>query len=103
LENAIETADSMKSRGYGLPGRTAFSIYRFDRRDKTILLWLLALGGYILAGWFTGNLAWQYAPVLQGALGVLPMTFQLAYLALCLTPIILSRKEDQVWNAMQSE
>ena len=28
LENAIETADSMKSRGYGLPGRTAFSIYR---------------------------------------------------------------------------
>ena len=23
LENAIETADSMKSRGYGLPGRTA--------------------------------------------------------------------------------
>ena len=33
LENAIETADSMKSRGYGLPGRTAFSIYRFDDRD----------------------------------------------------------------------
>ena len=26
LENAIETADSMKSRGYGLRGRTAFSI-----------------------------------------------------------------------------
>ena len=34
LENAIETADSMRSRGYGLPGRTAFSIYRFDDRDK---------------------------------------------------------------------
>ena len=40
LENAIETADSMKSRGYGLPGRTAFSIYRFDDRDKTALIWL---------------------------------------------------------------
>lgn len=25
LENAMDTADSMKSRGYGLPGRTAFS------------------------------------------------------------------------------
>ena len=37
LENAIETADSMKSRGYGLPGRTAFSIYRFDSRDKAAL------------------------------------------------------------------
>jgi energy-coupling factor transport system permease protein len=30
LENAVETADSMKSRGYGLPGRTAGSLYRFD-------------------------------------------------------------------------
>lgn len=45
LENAIETADSMKSRGYGLKGRTAFSIYRFNRRDKilggmlAVLLW----------------------------------------------------------------
>ena len=25
----------MKSRGYGLRGRTAFSIYRFNRRDKS--------------------------------------------------------------------
>ena len=33
LENAIETADSMRSRGYGMAGRTAFSIYRLQRRD----------------------------------------------------------------------
>ena len=33
LENAIETSDSMRSRGYGLHGRTAFSIYRFTKRD----------------------------------------------------------------------
>ena len=43
LENAIETADSMRSRGYGLPGRTAFSIYRFDDRDKAALAWLKQL------------------------------------------------------------
>ena len=42
LENAIETADSMKSRGYGLPGRTAFSIYSFDGRDGKALAWLIA-------------------------------------------------------------
>ena len=40
LENAIETADSMKSRGYGLKGRTAFSIYRFDDRDKMAFAFL---------------------------------------------------------------
>lgn len=33
LENSVETADSMKSRGYGLRGRNHFSIYRFDTRD----------------------------------------------------------------------
>ncbi|MBP3319345.1 MAG: energy-coupling factor transporter transmembrane protein EcfT [Ruminiclostridium sp.] len=103
LENAIETADSMKGRGYGLPGRTAFSIYRFDKRDKALLVWLLTLGGYILAGWLTGGLAWQYIPMVQGALGVFPMTSQLAYLALCLTPILLNRKEDRTWKQLQNK
>ena len=37
LESAIETADSMKSRGYGEKGRTAFSIYRMDDRDRSLL------------------------------------------------------------------
>ncbi|MEE1328892.1 MAG: energy-coupling factor transporter transmembrane component T, partial [Oscillospiraceae bacterium] len=50
LENAIETADSMKSRGYGLKGRTAFSIYRFDDRDKMALLYLGFCGFYLLSG-----------------------------------------------------
>ena len=103
LENAIETADSMKSRGYGLPGRTAFSIYRFDKRDKALLVWLLTLGGYILVGWLTGAMAWQYAPILQGSMGLFPMTFQLAYLALCLTPILLKRKEDRAWKQLQTK
>ena len=34
LENAIETADSMKSRGYGLPGRSAFSNYTFTEEIR---------------------------------------------------------------------
>jgi energy-coupling factor transport system permease protein len=28
----------MKSRGYALKGRTAFSIYRFDHRDRTVVI-----------------------------------------------------------------
>lgn len=34
LENSVETADSMKSRGYGLRGRNNFSIYRFFMERK---------------------------------------------------------------------
>lgn len=104
LENAIETADSMKSRGYGLPGRTAFSIYRFDDRDRAVLAWLGFCGFYILCGWAAGGLAWRYYPSLRGAV-VTPLTvsFQLTYLALCLTPVILNRGEDRKWTRLQSE
>ena len=66
LENALETADSMKSRGYGLPGRTAFSIYRFDSRDKLALLWLGFCGAYLLSGYATGGLRWRYFPTIEG-------------------------------------
>ena len=54
LENAIETADSMRARGYGLPGRTAFSIYRLDSRDRAALAWLGFCGLYLLAAWRGG-------------------------------------------------
>lgn len=104
LENAIETADSMKSRGYGLPGRTAFSIYRFDDRDKAALIWLCFCGFYIFAGWMAGGLSWQYYPTVKGALaGVFPISFQLVYLALCLTPVIINLMEDRKWKHLQSE
>ena len=54
LENAIETADSMKSRGYGLRGRTAFSIYRMEARDRYALAWLGFCGLYLLCGCHEG-------------------------------------------------
>ncbi len=104
LENAIETADSMKSRGYGLPGRTAFSIYRFDSRDKAALAWLGFCGFYIVCGWAAGGLYWRYYPTVKGA-AVMPLTvsFQLVYLALCLTPVILHGMENRKWKRLKSE
>jgi energy-coupling factor transport system permease protein len=99
LESAIETADSMKSRGYGLPGRTAFSIYRFDHRNKLVLFWLALCGGALVAGWLGGGFAWQYFPALQVS-SSLPMAaaLRLLYLCLCLTPLILNGKEDLAWK-----
>ena len=104
LENAIETADSMKSRGYGLPGRTAFSIYLFDDRDKTALIWLCFCGFYIFSGWMVGGMDWRYYPTIKGTLtGAFPISFQLVYLALCLTPVILNRLEDRKWKHLKYE
>lgn len=103
LENAMETADSMKSRGYGLPGRTAFSIYRFDNRDKEALLWLVFCGVYIISGWIAGGTYFRYYPTMKGvALTAFPLSFMLLYLALCLTPVILDIREDKKWSRLRN-
>lgn len=104
LENAIETADSMKSRGYGLPGRTAFAIYRLDDRDRGMLVWLGLCGLYLGSGWLLGGLGWRYYPNLKGA-PVTPRTvsFWVVYLALCLTPVMLQWKEGRTWRSLQSK
>lgn len=104
LENAIETADFMRSRGYGLPGRTAFSIYRFDDRDKAALAWLIFCGAYLISGWMAGGTYFRYYPTAKTAAWT-PMTvsFMLVYLALVLTPVILDRKEDRQWKSLRSE
>ena len=102
LENAIETADSMKSRGYGLPGRTAFSIYRFDSRDRAALGWLLYCGFFLCCGAATGGFAWRYYPTMKGApWTALTVCLQAVYLALCLTPVIVDLWEDWKWRKLR--
>ena len=99
LENAAQTADSMKSRGYGLSGRTAFSVYCLDGRDKALLVWLLLCGFYIVCGWAAGGIEFHYYPMITGAqLGAFQLSFMLAYLLLCLTPHILDAVEDIKWK-----
>lgn len=103
LENAIESADSMKSRGYGLPGRSAFSIYRFDERDKYMLIWLFFCGFYIISGWIAGAVYFRYFPNIKGVeMGPFPVSFLICYLALLITPIIVNIREDRVWKRIQS-
>lgn len=103
LENAIDTADSMKARGYGLPGRTAFSLYRFDRRDKGALLFLILCGGGVLAGALAGKLRFVYMPVLFGAaFDLWQAGIFLLYLTLCGMPVILNGKEALQWKARQN-
>lgn len=103
LENAIETADSMKSRGYGLLGRTAFSIYRFDKRDKRVLAFIASFGMAIILCAVFGGAKYRYFPTVRYNLDS-PLTWisTICYLALCLTPIIINGMEDRKWKATKS-
>ena len=104
LENAIETADSMKSRGYGLKGRTAFSIYRFDDRDKLALLYMGFCGLYLLAGSMVSAFGFRYFPSIRYiGFNAVTLSFQFVYLSLCLMPVVLNGAEERKWKAIHSK
>ena len=103
LENAIDTADSMKSRGYGLPGRSAFSIYRFEKRDRAALLFLLLCGGLVIAGGLAGQLEFHFYPAVGGAgCGPWQAGLFITYFALCALPLWAGGKEALQWKRASS-
>ena len=104
LENAIETADSMKSRGYGLKGRTAFSIYRFDERDKMALLYLGFCGFYLLSGIIVSAFGFRFFPSIRYVgLNAVTLSFQFVYFILCIMPVVLNWAGERKWKAIHSK
>lgn len=88
LENGIETADSMRARGYGLSGRTSFSIYRFDSRDKAAFAVLLLLIAVVLTGSLLGENTVIYFPVIFAKpITSISIAVYVAYALLCLFPL----------------
>ncbi|MBR5527703.1 MAG: energy-coupling factor transporter transmembrane protein EcfT [Clostridia bacterium] len=100
LENAIETADSMKSRGYGIPGRTAFSIFKFDKRDLKALVCILLLAMYTLWGSLTGKMHFSFFPSIKTAgFSAVEASIFAAYFLLCMCPVIIELREAGRWEA----
>ena len=103
LENSIDTADSMKARGYGLPGRTAFSIFRFERRDAWAILYIAACAAIVLIGAGTGAYHFRYFPTIRGRWsGPATIVVFCAQFALGLLPILLNVKEARTWKRIES-
>ena len=101
LENSIETSDSMKSRGFGRKGRTAYSVFRFEERDKYALIWIMTWGVFVLCGGIAGGFSYWYYPSLSGIdLNVMPVCFQVGFMLLCITPLIINAKEKTAWKNM---
>lgn len=102
LENAIITADSMKSRGYGLKGRSSFSLYRFDSRDKSLLGIILLLIAIVIWGTIQQVSGIKYFPsIIITAQTPLAIFVYLAYFALCILPCIIDILEEQKWKHMK--
>ena len=100
LEEAVDTADSMRSRGYGLQGRTLFSIYRFRRRDGGLLAVMAACGAYTAWGSRSPALAWSFYPRTgEAAPGPYAVSVCGAYALLCALPLLVDLAEELRWAA----
>ncbi len=103
LENGIETADSMRSRGYGLPGRTSFSIFRFSTRDKLVLGLLLLVTIFLFVAIAAKKIFIVYYPLISlNENTVLAVAVYVTYTLLCFFPLIFDVVEDLRWRALKS-
>ena len=104
LENAVETADSMKSRGYGIPGRTSFSIYTFDKRDRISLICIFLAGSYTIAGSIMGQMYFNYFPSIKMAeISPFGISVFISYMLLCMYPVMIELWEVRRWKALRSK
>lgn len=104
LESGIVTADSMRSRGYGSGKRTTFSIYRFEWRDKVLLVTMVILMTVVLFCSFMGGTATSYIPVVQVAKWSDPYCTigVIAYFAFLSIPTVINLVEVMVWRILRS-
>lgn len=104
MENSIETSDSMRARGYGLRGRSSFSLFRFDRRDGLMLGFVLLLTALVAVGCFQGQNNIYYYP----AIVIHPPTLwsavsSIAYGLLLFLPLAIDLGENYSWKSFVSK
>lgn len=99
LENAIDTADSMKSRGYGLKGRTSYSIFKFKRQDALLLVLIILLSSLCIYGEFAGYISFGYYPYISEInLSKFSIVLYFCYFLLAILPVIIQLKEEVQWR-----
>ncbi|HLR72048.1 MAG TPA: energy-coupling factor transporter transmembrane component T [Pseudogracilibacillus sp.] len=104
MENAISQADAMKARGYGLKGRTNFSLFRWYSRDTITLAIMFCM--FILVLYFNsrGALSFNYYPTLT-VIDVSRINFFHFFVVFILftLPSFIELKENLQWKYLKSK
>ena len=80
----------MKSRGYSLRGRTAFSIYRLDNRDRgLVIVFFWCLTGVMMAVLFHQTGIYFDPEIIMNRITALSYVFYGVYAVFLLLPMVL--------------
>ncbi len=103
-ESMAQSSDSMRSRGYALKGRTAFSIYRFDNRDRSFVIFLFLCIFVVVMGALLNQTSISYSPaILMNRVTPMSYLFYAAYAALCLSPLVLQVVGETRFERLRSK
>ena len=104
FENSIDTANTMRARGYGLKKRTSFHLYKFELRDVVFMVAILSLFALNLYFYYSLNLRFYYYPEIAPIkINVGTIIAYLSYILLVLLPIIVEIKEELKWKLLISK
>ena len=104
LESSIETAASMKARGYGTGRRTNFSLFRFTPRDGVLLAVSLSLISIVIAGISLGVTEFYFYPRISTvSLSAPALAVYIAFGALSLLPFFVEVREVLLWKYYRSK
>ena len=102
LENSIETADSMKSRGYGTGKRTSFFTLKFEKKDLSALIFMLLAAAYVAVGAAKGMTWFEYFPAMKGAdFSWYGLSVFAVYFLLCNLPVIIECWGEVKWKSLR--
>lgn len=104
FENAVDTGSSMKARGYGLKGRSHYSLYRFGKSDAVLLAIIILLDVIAICVMAMGYLDFTFYPEISAA----PINFYnlsaiVAFALLSFLPFVLEVKEGLLWKYYRSK
>lgn len=104
LEKSVETADSMKSRGYELKGKTSFSPFTFRKRDFTLIVLTVLLFSLSIAAIASKGFEFSFYPLVTAAL-LTPFSAAglICFAALSFVPFIIELKENFIWKYFVSK
>lgn len=104
LENAVDTGASMKARGYGLKGRSRYSLYTFKIVDIVMLLFIAVLDAVVIFALATDKLRFEFYPSISYSdFNVYTISAIIAFILLCAIPLIIECKEALRWKYYKSK
>lgn len=104
LENSIDTADSMRARGYGLKGRTSYEIYKFTLTDLLYLIFILCVSIICIVLIILGYSDFYFYPIISyGEFTIFSVVLYVSLLLLVGSSIFMEVKENILWRYLKSK